>query len=74
MLLAGFALALAVHHGSASLHTWQWEELGSVQPLLWLPFSFSQPHESNATACLVQVLHRTLGQQLIALLVTATAR
>ena len=55
MLLAGFALALAVHHGSASLHTWQWEELGSVQPLLWLPFSFSQPRESYATACSVQV-------------------
>ena len=55
VLLAGFALALAVHHGSGSLHTWHWEELGSVQPLFCLSFSFSQPHESNATACLVQV-------------------
>ena len=55
LLIAGLALAVAVHHGSASLHSWQWEELGHVKPLLWLPFSFTQPSRANATSCLVQV-------------------
>ena len=55
LLIAGLALGVAVHHGSASLHSWQWEELGHVKPLLWLPFSFTQTSRANATSCLVQV-------------------
>ncbi len=55
LLFAGLGVAVAVHRGSTLLQTWQWEELGNVQPLLWLPISFRQPQNENATAHLVQV-------------------
>ena len=57
LLFAGLGVALAVHRGSTLLQSWQWEELGSVQPLLWLPISFRQPQDANATALLVQVVY-----------------
>ena len=55
LLFAGLGVAVAVHRGSTLLQTWRWEELGNVQPLLWLPISFRQPQNENATAYLVQV-------------------
>lgn len=55
LLLAGLGVALAVHSGSTFLQTWQWEELGNVQPLFWLPTPFRQPQHANATAHLLQV-------------------
>ena len=67
LLIAGLALAVGVHHGSASLHSWQWEELGHVKPLLWLPFSFTQPSRANATSCLVQVSFAVEGSSVLSL-------
>ena len=68
LLFAGLGVAVAVHRGSTLLQTWQWEELGNVQPLLWLPISFRQPQNENATAYLVQVGYvseKSLVQQLL---------
>ena len=55
LLLAGLGVALAVHSGNTFLQRWQWEELGSVQPLFWLPTPFRQPQNLNATAYIAQV-------------------